>query len=184
MRSGEQRENSSAALRYCQKRYEWLVKISRSALRKRNFPNYMDEGEDVAQTVCEKCALLRDELWATANSREAFIRKRVWWETNRLLHERAARPSVTLEESAIPADRPHRNTLIAALTIKQALARMPPEKAAIIRASKLEGLTDSEIAELMHITPAAVRKRLSRAYRDLKKILRAGNAGPPFPVRR
>jgi RNA polymerase sigma factor (sigma-70 family) len=181
MVSGTQK-TCNTALQYCQDNYPWLVTISRTAMRMRKFPNYMEDGKDVAQTVCGQCAVVPDEVWATAESQEAFIRTRVRWEADRLYRERNKRPVLTLDDKNIPPDRPHRNLLILTLIVKQALESLPPDKRAIVEGSILDGLTDNQLAELLGITPAALRKRKERVYRDLRNILNAGDAGPPPPA--
>ncbi|MDQ1523014.1 MAG: Sigma-70, region 4 [Pyrinomonadaceae bacterium] len=172
----------SAALQYCLDNYDWLLKISRSALRARNFPNYMDEGRDVAQNVCKDCAQVSDELWSTADARQAYIYERVRWEANRLYRQRNARAAVQLSDENVPPDRPHRNKLLIALIVAQALSQLSPSKREMIEAFEFEGLTGDELAERLGITPEALRKRMSRAYRDLRQTLKAGDAGPPPPA--
>jgi RNA polymerase sigma factor (sigma-70 family) len=172
----------SAALQFCLDNYDWLLKICRSALRVRKFPNYMEDGQDVAQTVCKDCAKLDDELWAAAADRHAYIFERVRWEANRLYRQRNGRASVLLSEENIPLDRPHRNKVLIALIVSQALSQLSPEKRAMIEAYEFEGLTGDELAARLGITPEALRKRMSRIYRDLRETLKAGNAGPPPPA--
>jgi RNA polymerase sigma factor (sigma-70 family) len=172
----------SAALQFCLDNYEWLLKICRSALRVRKFPNYMEDGWDLAQTVCKDCAKLDDELWAKADARQAYIYKRVRWEADRLYRQRNGQPSVALSDENLPPDRPHRNKLLIALIVSQALSQLSPEKRAMIEAYEFEGLTGDELAARLGITPEALRKRMSRAYRDLRETLKAGDAGLPPPA--
>jgi RNA polymerase sigma factor (sigma-70 family) len=171
----------SAALRFCKDNYEWLLGICRSALRARGFPNYMDDGEDLAQTVCAQCGSASNDNWAAAESREAFIYTRVRWEANKLYRKRKGEPTTSLEDMTIPADRPHYKQMETALSLKEALDQLSPEKREIIKASAFEGLSVQQLAEYLQITPQTVRQRLSRARRELREVLSAADAGPPPP---
>ena len=181
MVSGTQK-TCSMALRYCEDNYPWLVSTSRTAMKVRQFPNYMEDGKDVAQTVCGQCAAIPDEVWATAVCPKAFIITRVRWEADRLYRERKKLPLLTLEDKNISPDRPHRNLLILSIIVRQALESLPPDRRATVEASVISGLTDNELAKLLGLTPAALRKRKERAYRDLRNVLNAGDAGPPPPA--
>ena len=172
----------SAALCFCLDNYQWLLKICRSALKARRFPNYMSDGEDLAQTVCEECSRASDEKWSAAESREAFIYNRVRWAANKLYRQRKGEPSTSLEDMNISADRPHYNVLDIALSLKEALNKLSLDKRELVRASTFEGLSTQQLAERLQITPDAVRQRLSRARRELRELLTAADADPPPPA--
>jgi len=56
----------------------------------------------------------------------------------------------------------------------QALDQLDPEKKEIIVMSKLQGLRYKKIAELMGITEGAVKVKVFRALKELKKIYKVG----------
>jgi len=61
------------------------------------------------------------------------------------------------------------NSLFDAL--EQCLARLPENLRTVVEAFYYEGRSGDEVAELLHVAPAAVRKRLQRARTLLKQCL-------------
>lgn len=55
--------------------------------------------------------------------------------------------------------------------ISRAIARLPLNYAAVLTLKFSHGYTDREIAQMLHITEEAVRKRISRAKKKLAEIL-------------
>ncbi len=54
--------------------------------------------------------------------------------------------------------------------LESALGKLSPDDRQVILLSRIKGLPSAEVAERMNSTPAAVRQRLVRALRELKKI--------------
>lgn len=59
----------------------------------------------------------------------------------------------------------------AALDVERLLAALAPRQRAVMHLTVVEGMSDSEIATLMEITPASVRSHRRRARRRLGQLL-------------
>ncbi len=84
---------------------------------------------------------------------------------------RGRRPSVPLEAVAEPAAAPDP---AAALGVWQVLVRLAPRQRAVLHLTAVEGMSDSEIAPLLGITPASVRAHRRRARESVARIVRGG----------
>ena len=87
-------------------------------------------------------------------------------ECRRLLKKR--KPAVPLE---MIAERPSRVDALTAVEIKQALKRLPVRQRTAISLKYLSGLSEKEVAKLMHATLPAVKSLLTRARDALGKEL-------------
>jgi len=63
------------------------------------------------------------------------------------------------------------NALIDSITIKDLMSRLPPTDKEILTLRFIMDLTHSQIADKLDISPAAARKRCSRAVKNIKGLL-------------
>jgi len=68
----------------------------------------------------------------------------------------------------------HEEAVVAASTVKRALAKLSPRRRAIVVLHELEGLDDRNIAKLLGITAVTVRWHLAKAKRELVEIISQG----------
>jgi RNA polymerase sigma factor (sigma-70 family) len=170
----------SKALRYCLDNYSSLLEKCCRAMKARGFPNYGSDGEDLAQTVCERCGQILNREWDGVEKREHYLSTVIRHEADRAYRERKSSPVINLEDPTLHA-RPHFDRLEAALELEEALSTLPEDRRQLIEMAELEGMTSKELAELLNLTPENVRQRLSRSRRDLKDFLSGTNAGLPPP---
>lgn len=84
----------------------------------------------------------------------------------RCFRYRRRRPRLTALDDA-PEPR-HHSGVDAGLDVERLLAALAPRQRAVMHLTAVEGLADSEIAELMGITPASVRSHRRRARQALE----------------
>lgn len=173
----------SKALCYCKDNYSSLLEKCRRAMKARGFQNYGSDGEDLAQTVCERCGRILDAEWEAVEKREHYLSAVIRHEADRVYRERKASPVINLADPTLHA-RPHSDRLEAALVLKEALDTLPEDRRRLIEMAELEGMTSKELALRLNLTPENVRKRLSRTRRDLKDLLEEANVGPSPPVKK
>ena len=150
------------------------------AMKARGFQNYVSDGEDLAQTVCEVCGQIPDREWEGVEKRDHYLSTIIRHEADRVYREKKASPVINLEDPTLHA-RPHFERLEAALELEEALNTLPEDRRQLIMMAELEGLTSKELAAHLNLTPENVRQRLSRSLRDLKDLFEEVNAGPPPP---
>lgn len=170
----------SKALRYCLDNYASLLEKCRRAMKARGFHNYESDGEDLAQTVCERCGRIHDREWEGVEKREHYLSTIIRHEADHVYSEKKGSPVINLEDPTLHA-RPHFDRLEAALELEEALSTLPEDRRQLIEMAELEGMTSKELAALLNLTPENVRQRLSRSRRDLKDLLSGTNAGPSPP---
>ena len=73
----------------------------------------------------------------------------------------------------------HEAAFIARATVRQALARLPPRRRAVLVLHELEGATIPAIARLIGVTAVTVRWHLSLGRRQLAAIIRAQEGQTP-----
>ena len=139
-----------------------LVRFARSVVRS-------DDAEDLVQNglvkAWEKLAALRDpgafSAWLLRIvSRECFS------------HARRNRRLVPLSEIRDPSDPAGRDR-IEAINVERVLAVLPARQRAVMHLTVVEGMSDSEIGEALHITAASVRSHRRRAKENLNSVLRS-----------
>jgi RNA polymerase sigma-70 factor, ECF subfamily len=74
-----------------------------------------------------------------------------------------------LEEAAAPFRLDERSA--ATLDLQAALSRLPPEQVACIMLTAYAGYSSQEASAILGITPEAVRQRVCRAMRSMRKTL-------------
>jgi hypothetical protein len=124
----------SAALGYCLDNYLSLLEKCRRVMRVRSFLSYESDGEDLAQIVCERFALIPDRTWWEIEKREHYLLTIIRHEADRAYRRKKDSPVTNLEDPALHA-RPHFDLFEAALepedTLKirtwilSALSRVP-----------------------------------------------------------
>jgi RNA polymerase sigma-70 factor (ECF subfamily) len=62
----------------------------------------------------------------------------------------------------------------ASVSASQLLARLAPRQRAVLHLTVVEGMTDTEIAPLLGITPASVRSHRRRARESLTRLIQGG----------
>ncbi|HEV2913419.1 MAG TPA: sigma-70 family RNA polymerase sigma factor [Pyrinomonadaceae bacterium] len=169
----------SAAIRYCQDNYQWLLDKCRHAMKVRRFPNYTDEGQDLAQTVCQVCGMIPEQKWSEIEDREAYISAMIRNAANRAYRVKTGSPVIDIEDLGTLPDRPHFKALDAAILLRELLNLLPEDRRTLIEMADVEKLSGKEIAALLDLTPATIRQRLSRARRELKDLLSGTDASPP-----
>jgi RNA polymerase sigma factor (sigma-70 family) len=152
-------------------------------MRVRGFHNYESDGEDLAQTVCERCGRIPDREWEAVEKREPYLSTVIRHEADRAYRERKGSPVISLEDPTLHS-RPHFGSLEAALELKEALDTLPEDRRQLIEMAELEGMTSKELAARLNLTPENVRQRLSRSRRELKDLLEEANARPSPPVKK
>jgi len=92
---------------------------------------------------------------------------RVWLLT--LLHQHRCNPFRQIDPLA---GSPHPGTTMRSLSaLQQAMRRLPEEQRAALLLVGLEGLSYSETAVILRISPGAVRARLTRGRENLRRAL-------------
>lgn len=171
----------SAALLFCHDKYLWLLEKCRHALRVRRFPNFMSDGEDLAQTICYRFAAMPDEKWVEVKNPEAYLVTTIRNEADQLYRDKKRSRVINLEDFTNLPDRPHHKKLEAALLLKEILKSLPPDRREMLEMAYIDELPRERIAELLGLSPAALRQRLSRTCRDLRDLLSAAEVGLPPP---
>jgi RNA polymerase sigma-70 factor (ECF subfamily) len=167
----------SKALRYCLDNYSSLLEKCCHAMKARGFQNYGSDGEDLAQTVCERCGRIPDGEWEGVEKREHYLSTIIRHEADRAYRARKDSPVINLADPTLHA-RPHFDQLEAALVLKEALDTLPEDRRRLIKMAELEGMTSKELAALLNLTPETVRKRLSRTRQNLKDLLEEEKVAP------
>jgi RNA polymerase sigma-70 factor (ECF subfamily) len=68
--------------------------------------------------------------------------------------------------------------------VRRALASLSRSERAVAELVLLDGLTPAQAGEVLHVAPAAVRMRLTRARRKLRAVAESsGTAAPPIAVK-
>jgi RNA polymerase sigma-70 factor (ECF subfamily) len=152
-------------------------------MKARNFQNYESDGEDLAQTVCERCGQIPDSEWEGVEKREHYLSIIIRHAADHAYREKKGSPIIGLEDPTLYA-RPHFDRLEAALELKEALNTLPEDRRQLIEMAELEGMTSKELATLLNLTPENVRQRLSRSRRELKDFFEEANAGSSPKVKK
>jgi len=127
------------------------------------------DAEDLVQNglvkAWEKLAALRDpgafSAWLLRIvSRECFS------------HSHRSRRLVPLSDIIDPSD-PAGPSRIEAVNVERVLAILPARQRAVMHLTVVEGMSDREIGEALHITAASVRSHRRRAKDNLNSVLRS-----------
>jgi RNA polymerase sigma factor (sigma-70 family) len=78
---------------------------------------------------------------------------------------------VAANEPAMVVRPPELETLDAVWRVRQAIDRLPPELAVVVRMQHLDGLSHAEIAEALRLPGGTVKSRSHRAHRRLARLL-------------
>ena len=141
--------------------WERLVRLARSVLGDLEAEDAAQEGLVVAWSRLERLAdPERFDAWV---SRIVFRRS--------LRRARRSAGRLSLEALPEPSANPD---LVGRLGAWQVLTRLAPRQRAVLHLSVVEGLTDSEIAPLLGITPASVRSHRRRARESAARMLKGG----------
>jgi RNA polymerase sigma-70 factor, ECF subfamily len=87
-------------------------------------------------------------------------------------HTRRTKRLVSLSDVSDPSD-PAGPDRIEAVDVERVLAVLPVRQRAVMHLTVVEGMSDSEIGEVLHITAASVRSHRRRAKDNLNSALRA-----------
>jgi RNA polymerase sigma-70 factor (ECF subfamily) len=128
-----------------------------------------------AQDVCQEVFA---ELIGFLKSREVvnlpgLVRRLASFRAVDHLRKRKATVSLTEESLACDIDGPHDVAVANELAgrLRQALARLPEQQAAVFALRHFEHLTNAEIAAALDTTPSAVSTALSKARESLARML-------------
>ncbi|AGZ42270.1 SigE family RNA polymerase sigma factor [Actinoplanes friuliensis] len=130
--------------------------------------------QDLTQTTLAKMYASWSRIWRTANL-EAYSRKVLM---NTLLDQKKRRSDseVVLAELPEPPARPAGSTRELSVTLLEALATLPVHDQAVVVLRHWEDHSVDTVAEILGVTPSAVKMRNARALSRLRALL-----GDDFP---
>ncbi len=137
-----------------------------------------DDVEDLLQDIFVRIWLNR-EKWSPKGSIKAYLFKAARNQAINFTKAKAARGSIDIEsEEALPtaniargdpAEEIDRSELC--VTIEKAIAKLPEKCRLVFELKRREGLSYSEIADILSISEKTVENQVARALRHLRKDL-------------
>lgn len=134
----------------------------------------LSEGDDIAQTACEK-ALARADQFQPGTRFDSWIYRIVqttFLDTRRRYEHRFARSGddalAALSDSGQGAARAGDRLLLA--RVRKAMAELPEDQRAVLALVAIEGLGYKEAAEILDVPVGTVMSRLARARAKLKPL--------------
>ncbi len=125
------------------------------------------DAEDVLQTVFLRL-LNRDDMGETARAPEAYFRRAATNASIDVIRRRVSRAESAVDEQMIA---PATSSPILKERLRRAIAKLPPRDAELFSLRYIEGISNSELADMMGMERVTVGTRLHRIRQTLQESL-------------
>lgn len=160
----------------CQKTYDIL--FTRYYAKVRNFAHAIvkdeNEAEDIAQDVFLKLWIQRGKIGFVDNWDSylyAMTRNRTLNALKQKVHEHNLR---TYPETGIPEEDSLEETIFSEelkAILENVISKMPDQRRRIFTMSRLQGMTNQEIAQALHISKRTVETHISAALAQVRRVV-------------